>query len=320
VQSNNNLGKVVERSIDAPSYPSILEKIKKSKINSVLFWFILPGFLIYSIFYAGPTVFALYLSLTDWNGVADAYNFVGLSNYKELITDSPIFVQSLGNNLKFTLTVLIFQTILSLFFAILVVKNSKKNIVFRAIFFFPTIVASVSIAFIWTFMYDPNIGVINNFLNQMGLEKLAQSWLGNQKIAIFSLALVQFWAHTGQVLIIFVAGLQAIPKELYEAISLEGATKWQTFRHITWPLLAPSATIVIAYTTIQSFKAFDLVIAMTGGGPSHSTEILSTFLYHEAFINFRFGYSSAASVLFMIIIAIVTILQFKLLKSDEVKY
>ncbi|MCM3570570.1 carbohydrate ABC transporter permease [Neobacillus mesonae] len=280
----------------------------------------LPGFLIYSIFYAGPTVFALYLSFTDWNGVADAYNFVGLSNYKELLTDSPIFTQSLGNNLKFTLTVLIFQTILSLFFAILVAKNSKKNVFFRAIFFFPTIVASVSIAFIWTFMYDPNIGVINSLLNKVGLEQLGQSWLGNQKIAIYSLAFVQFWAHTGQVLIIFVAGLQAIPKELYEAISLEGATKWQTFRHITWPLLAPSATIVIAYTTIQSFKAFDLVIAMTGGGPSHSTEILSTFLYHEAFTNFRFGYSSAASVIFMIIIAVITVLQFKLLKSDDVKY
>ncbi|MFP3126128.1 sugar ABC transporter permease [Ectobacillus funiculus] len=296
-----------------------MKKTRKLKWNWTLFFFILPGFLIYSVFFAGPTVAALYLSFTDWNGVSPTYNFIGFSNYKEMLTDSPIFVQSLGNNLKFTLGVLIFQTVLSLFFAILLAKNTKANIVYRAIYFFPTIVASVSIAFIWTFMYDPNIGVINSVLNNIGLENLAKSWLGDRKLAIYSLAFVQFWAHTGQMLTIFIAGLHAIPKELYEAASIEGANKWQTFRHITWPLLAPSATIVAAYTTIQSFKAFDLVIAMTGGGPAHATEILSTFLYHEAFINFKFGYASAASVIFMVIIAIITVLQFRLLKSNDVK-
>jgi raffinose/stachyose/melibiose transport system permease protein len=319
VQSNNNVEKAVGADI-APPFSSKFEKVMKFKWNWALFFFILPGFLFYSIFFAGPTISALYLSLTDWNGVAKSYNFIGLSNYKEMLTDSPIFIQSLGNNLKFTLGVLIFQTIFSLFFAILLVKNSKVNIFYRALYFFPTIVASVSIAFVWTFMYDPNMGVINSLLNQMGLETLTKSWLGDRNIAIYSLAFVQVWAHTGQMLIIFVAGLHAIPKEIYEAVSIEGANKWQTFRYITWPLLAPSATIVIAYTTIQSFKAFDLVIAMTGGGPSHSTEILSTFLYHEAFINFRFGYASAAAVIFMMIIAIVTLIQFRMLKSSDVKY
>ncbi|WP_226655252.1 carbohydrate ABC transporter permease [Pseudalkalibacillus hwajinpoensis] len=285
-----------------------------------MFFFVLPGFIIYSVFFAGPTVAALFLSLTDWNGIAPTFNYVGFSNYTNMLTDDPIFVQSLGNNLKFTLGVLIFQTVLSLFFAMLLVKNTKANIFYRAVYFFPTIVASVSVAFVWTFMYDPNIGVINNILSAVGLENLAKSWLGDRNIAIYSLAFVQFWAHTGQMLIIFVAGLHAIPKELYEAAEIEGASKWQTFKSITWPLLAPSATIVVAYTTIQSFKAFDLVIAMTGGGPSYATEILSTFLYHEAFINFRFGYASAAAVIFMIIIAIVTVLQFRLLKSNDVKF
>ncbi|RBW67395.1 carbohydrate ABC transporter permease [Bacillus taeanensis] len=290
------------------------------KWNWTLFLFILPGLIIYGTFFAGPTVAAFFLSFTDWNGISPTYNFVGFSNYKEMLTNDPIFTQSLGNNLKFTLSVLIFQTALSLFFAILLVKNTKANVFYRALYFLPTIVASVSVAFTWTFMYDPNIGAINNFLSTIGLESLAKSWLGDKEIAIYSLAFVQFWAHTGQMLIIFVAGLHAIPSEMYEAASIEGANKWQTFRHITWPLLAPSATIVVAYTTIQSFKAFDLVIAMTGGGPSYATEILSTFLYHEAFINFKLGYASAAAVVFMIIIAIVTVLQFKLLKSNDLKY
>ncbi len=304
----------------ASPYVASTAKKRKKKWNWALFFFVLPGFIIYSVFFAGPTVAALFLSFTDWNGIAPTFNYVGFSNYTNMLTDDPIFVQSLGNNLKFTLGVLIFQTVLSLFFAMLLVKNTKANIFYRAVYFFPTIVASVSVAFVWTFMYDPNIGVINNILSAVGLESLAKSWLGDRNIAIYSLAFVQFWAHTGQMLIIFVAGLHAIPKELYEAAEIEGASKWQTFKSITWPLLAPSATIVVAYTTIQSFKAFDLVIAMTGGGPSYATEILSTFLYHEAFINFRFGYASAAAVIFMIIIAIVTVLQFRLLKSNDVKF
>lgn len=319
MQSNNNVERVGGASVASPYVASTAKKRKK-KWNWALFFFVLPGFIIYSVFFAGPTVAALFLSFTDWNGIAPTFNYVGFSNYTNMLTDDPIFVQSLGNNLKFTLGVLIFQTVLSLFFAMLLVKNTKANIFYRAVYFFPTIVASVSVAFVWTFMYDPNIGVINNILSAVGLENLAKSWLGDRNIAIYSLAFVQFWAHTGQMLIIFVAGLHAIPKELYEAAEIEGASKWQTFKSITWPLLAPSATIVVAYTTIQSFKAFDLVIAMTGGGPSYATEILSTFLYHEAFINFRFGYASAAAVIFMIIIAIVTVLQFRLLKSNDVKF
>jgi len=118
-------------------------------------------------------------------------------------------------------------------------------------------------------------------------------------------------------LIIFVAGIQAIPSELYEAASIDGATRWQKFKRITWPLLAPATTMVVAYTTIQSFKAFDLIIAMTNGGPSNSTEILSTLLYHEAFINFRFGYASAISVVFMIVIALLTFLQFRVLRLTK---
>ena len=121
-------------------------------------------------------------------------------------------------------------------------------------------------------------------------------------------------------LIIFVAGLQAIPQEMYEVAKIEGANKWQTFRQVTWPLLAPSATIVVAYTTIQSFKAFDLVFAMTGGGPNYSTEIIATYIYGVAFEGYQFGYASAISVIFMIIIAFITFLQFKALRSDRVSY
>src|SRR5690606_32176403 len=191
---------------------------------------------------------------------------------------------------------------------------------FRALFFFPTILSSVSVAFIWSFIYDPTLGILNELFDAIGLGFLQQNWLGDAEIAIYSLAVTQVWFHAGQMLIIFVAGLQAIPGELYEVAKIEGAGTWQTFRKVTWPLLAPSATIVVAYTTIQSFKAFDLVFAMTGGGPNYSTEIIATYIYEIAFRNYNFGYASAISVIFMMIIGFVTYVQFKALRSDRVSY
>lgn len=288
------------------------------KKNKVLYFFVLPGLILYSIFFIYPTLSALFYSLTDWDGLSPDYNFVGVENYINIFTNDSIFVKAFTNNIKFMLFVVIFQTAFSLLFALYLVKNTKTNVFLRALYFFPTILSSVSVAFIWSFVYDPNLGILNTFLGKYNLEYLSQNWLGNQDIAIFSIAVVQVWMHTGQMLIIFVAGLQNIPEDLYEVAKIEGASRWQRFRFVTWPMVAPAATIVVAYTTIQSFKAFDLIYAMTRGGPNYSTEILATFIYSTAFRSFKFGYASAASVIFMIVIAIITIIQFKVLRSDRV--
>lgn len=290
------------------------------KISKTIYLFFLPGLILYSIFFLYPTVSALFYSFTDWDGLSDAYQFVGLGNYERALTGDSVFRKTVGNNLKFMLVVVIFQTLAALVFALIVLKNTKTNLFLRALYFFPTILSSVSVAFIWSFIYDPSLGILNQILELLGLEFLQQNWLGNSDIAIYSLAVTQIWFHAGQMLIIFVAGLQAIPEDLYEVAKIEGATKWQTFKSVTWPLLAPSATIVIAYTTIQSFKAFDLVFAMTGGGPNNSTEIIATYIFDVAFRSYNFGYASSISVLFMIIIAVITFLQFKALRSDRISY
>ncbi len=161
---------------------------------------------------------------------------------------------------------------------------------------------------------------MNQLLTMMGLESWTQNWIGNASLAIFSIAAVQAWAHIGQMVVLFVAGLQAIPPELIEAARLDGATKVGLFLRVTWPLLAPAAAIVVSYTTIQSFKAFDLVFTMTGGGPAYSTEIISTYIYNSAFMNYAFGKAATASVFFLILISIITFLQFKLLRTDRVSY
>lgn len=289
------------------------------KRSRTLLLFFLPGTVLYLLLFLYPSLTGLYYSFTDWDGISPSYRFVGFDQYAKL-AEHIVFRKSLGNNLKFMFTVVILQTIVSLVLALQLWRSSRLNVAFRSLYFIPTIISSVAVGFIWTFIYDPTLGLLNTLLERGGLSGWTQNWLGNIQLAIFSLAFVQAWAHIGQMVILFVAGLQAIPSELLEAARIDGGTRWQVFMRITWPLLAPAAMIVVAYTTIQSFKAFDLIFTMTGGGPAYSTEILSTFIYSSAFSNYSFGLASAASVLFLILISVITYLQFRLLRTDRISY
>lgn len=281
--------------------------------------FILPGLLLYGVLFLYPTVTALYYSFTNWDGLSPSYQYVGIDNYVSLSEDI-IFHKSLLNNLKFMLAVVVVQTVVSLLLSLQIYKKSKVNVFLRALYFVPTILSSVSVGFIWSFIYDPTSGSLNSLLTFIGLEGWTQNWIGHTSIAIFSIAAVQAWAHIGQMTVLFIAGLQAIPTELIEAAKLDGASKVGLFFRITWPLLAPAAAIVVSYTTIQSFKAFDLVFTMTGGGPAYSTEIVSTYIYNAAFMNYAFGKAATASVFFLVLISIITFMQFKLLRTDRVSY
>ena len=282
-----------------------------------VYLFLIPGCLLFFIFFVIPTFYGLSLSFTNWDGLSKHFQFVGFANYTNLITNDLVFHTAIANTLKFVVTVVIVQCTISLVFALLLLKNTRVNVFMRTLYFFPTILASVSVAFIWSFIYDPNIGVLNVLLGDLGLHSLQQQWLGNRAIAIYCIAVVEIWAHAGQLLIIFLAGLQQIPAELYEAATIEGATCWQTFSKVTWPLLKPATMIVVAYTTIQSFRMFDLIFAMTNGGPGNATEVLATYIYHQAFLYNHVGYASAVSMIFMVIIAFITMAQFGLLRNRD---
>lgn len=285
----------------------------------MLWLFLLPGLILYASLFVYPTLSGLFYSFTDWDGVSPSYHWVGTDNYAKTL-DSIVFQKAFFNNVKFMLAVVVFQTILSLSLALLLAKNTRIHVFLRALYFFPAILSSVSVGLIWAFIYDPTIGMLNIMLQGTGLTSLTHNWLGDVNIALYSIAAVQVWAHAGQMMIVFIAGLHSIPSELYEAAKIDGGSRWQVFRQITWPLLAPSATIVMAYTTIQSFKAFDLIFTMTDGGPNYATEILTTYIYHLAFANYSFGTASAGSVLFLILLSVLTALQFKALRADRVSY
>ena len=274
----------------------------------------LPAAIIFTLFYFVPFIANLRYSLTKWDRITEP-EFVGLRNFVNLLTNDDLFYKVLGNNLRFTFLVVAFQTVLSLIFALFLIKNSKANIALRTLFFFPTILSSVSVGMIWLFMYDPNFGAINLFFNKLGLQSFALNWLGSEESALYAIAFTQVWFHTGQMMVIYIAGLQQIPQELYEAAEMDGATRWQQFKNVTWPMSIPTTIVVMAYTTIQSFRAFDLIYSMTQGGPNNSSNIFAVLIYQTIFSELRIGYAAAQSIFFILVLVFITLIQRRFLST-----
>jgi len=180
-----------------------------------------------------------------------------------------------------------------------------------------TITFLVSVGMIWLFMYDPNFGSVNLFFNKIGLENFALNWLGDESSALYAIAFSQVWFHTGQMMVIYIAGLQQIPQELYEAAEMDGASRWQQFKNVTWPMSIPTTLVVMAYTTIQSFRAFDLIFSMTQGGPNNSSSIFAVMIYQTVFSELRIGYAAAQSIFFVIVLVLITFLQRRVLRDRK---
>jgi len=275
---------------------------------------VLPAFFIYAALYLYPVLSNFRYALTKWDGIVEP-EFVGLRNLQNLFTNDDLFLKVFGNNLEFTFLVVIFQTAFSLLFATYLIKNTRGSIALRTLYFFPTVLSSVSVAMIWLFLYDPNYGGINVVFNKIGLDAFALNWLGSETSALRAIAFTQVWFHTGQMMVVYIAGLQQIPQELFEAAQVDGASRWQQFKAVTWPMALPTTAVVMAYTTIQSFIAFDLVYAMTQGGPNNSTNIFVTLVYLTAFNEFRFGYAAMQSIILVFFILGLTALQKRILKE-----
>ena len=300
----------------SPGHPRRRRRGPSSRVHPLLYAFTLPALIIYVIFFVIPTLQAVQYSATDWDGFSADYENVGIGNFDRLLTRDTLFLNALTNNLKFMLVVVVFQTLLALILAIFLVRNTRGSTLLRGLFFFPTILSSVSVAYIFKFIYDPNFGLGNRVLEAVGLDALTSSYLGNDEAAIYWVAITQVWFHAGQMMVIFIAGLQSVPRELYEAAEIDGAGRWKQFTAITWPMLAPATAIVVAYTTIQSFKAFDLILGLGGNPPKTSLDILSTRIY-TTFANSEFGYAATQSIIFMLFIAAIVVVQRRMLKLTQ---
>ncbi|MGI6237727.1 MAG: carbohydrate ABC transporter permease [Candidatus Excrementavichristensenella sp.] len=272
---------------------------------------------VYAVFFIYCNLNTLLLSLYKWDGLGEKV-WVGLKNFYDIFTRSKAFSISLRNTIIYTIVLTVFQNLFGLILALLLQHNKRINRVLRTAYFLPAIFSSVAIGFLWGFIYDPNLGILNKVLEGLGLGALCRAWLGEPSIAIYSIAMVHVWVGIGYSMVLFVAGLQQIPQELYEAASIEGAGAMAIFRRITLPLLKPTILTLVVLCTIGSFKAFDYVYILTGGGSvGGKAEVLATLIYKEGFAYSRLGFSSSLSVVLLVVVSIISLAQMYLLRDKE---
>jgi raffinose/stachyose/melibiose transport system permease protein len=293
--------------------------LKRKKIVNTLI-FLAPALIIYSLFQFYPIISGMYYGLTDWDGFNPNKNFVGLENFKELSND-PLLYKSAINSIKLTVLVVLIQNGIALLLAILLDRKLRGIAIFRTVYFIPVLMSTAVVGFIWSTIFNPIIGSWQVFFNFLGLETIAKmDLLGTSSTALYAIIFVVIWQYVGYSMIIYLAGLQTIPKDLYEAADIDGANRWMKFKHVTFALIAPALTINMILSTIGTLKMFDHVYVLTGGGPGNASQVIGTAIYTVAFSNYRFGYGVALSMLLFIVIAIISIIQMKVLKKREVEY
>jgi ABC-type sugar transport system permease subunit len=269
--------------------------------------FLLPAFLFFAIFIVYPFIDGLRLSFSTWDGFS-APSFAGLRNYEELFRPDGLFFKSLGNNSLFALYTVIGKNLLALFLAILLNGKIKGRGIYRTILFLPTCISFVAIGLIWNFIYNPSFGIINAFLSLFGKAQTI-SWLGDPSLALGSVAFVDIWKWTGYHVVLYLAGLQTISPELYEAAAIDGAKPWRTLYSITIPQLSPVIIINAAISLMGAYGVFDVVYVMTRGGPYNRTQMLLTNMYEVTFKQYQIGLGSAIVVMFFVIVMMITVFQ-----------
>lgn len=262
--------------------------------------FALPGLAVYLLFLIWPVISAVATSVTDWDGLSPERSVVGLANYAAMLED-PVIRIAAWNNVLWSLVTIVLPMALGLALAVLLNRSSRTSPVFRTIFYTPAVLPLVSIASIWAWLYNPTDGAINTALSAVGLDALTQSWLGQDSTAIWSVMVPAVWVRTGFPMLLYLAALQSIPDELYEAAQMDGASRWQRFWRITFPSLKDTHYIVLALSIIESFKVFDLVYAMTYGGPGYATQVMGTWMYANVFQYFDAGYGTAIAVVITLV-------------------
>jgi raffinose/stachyose/melibiose transport system permease protein len=270
--------------------------------------FLLPAALLYAVFYLGPLVQLLGLSLTDWKGLGPKH-FVGLENYINALKD-PFFVEGLGNNLIWTFAALVIPVMLGLVVAIFIsrAKHLRNRALYRTLYFLPQVLSSVVVAIIWRWIYSPNDGALFQLLDVLHLSFLKHGWLGDPNTALLALFIIFSWVHFGFCMIIFIAALQGIDEEYFDAAKVDGANAWQQFRYILVPLIMGPLTTVILITVIASLQVFDYIYMITRGGPMNSTMVISYYTYKVAFRNSEVGYGSALATIMGAFILVFSIL------------
>ena len=291
-----------QQSVTVRSLPLQRTKTRKQidDYQRALPWlFLAPGLLIYSIVVVYPMVYSAYLSLFRWDGISPTKVFVGLGNYVTLFTQNEVFWIALKNNAIWLIAALILPTSIGLGLAVLLNLKFRGSAIFRSIFYFPAVLSLAVVGLIWTWIYHPDLGLLNQVLGASGLKALQRNWLSDPLIALYPVIIAATWSAVGLPMLLFLAGLQTVPPELLEAAKIDGAGPIRRFMHVTFPLLRETTLIVLAITAINALKAYDIIYAMTNGGPANRTQLLSTWMYFLTYNYNQVGLGTAiAMVLF----------------------
>jgi ABC-type sugar transport system permease subunit len=278
--------------------------------------FVLPALLLYLVFMVWPFIQSIWFAMTDWNGATPTKTFVGLANFAELARDA-LFWRALRNNLIWVVIGTIAPLVVGMVLALLLWNRPKGFTFFRTAFFLPHILLTVVVGIIWTWIYSPIFGILNKWLDAIGLEDVSRGWLGDPSTALYAVLGAAIWAEVGFVFVILLAGLQNVSRDLLEAATLDGANGWQRFRDVTVPQLANVLNVIIALLLIGGFNVFDIIFVMTQGGPANATETMATMTYTEAFTQNRVGYGSAVSLVMTAISLVASVVFLKLRERGE---
>lgn len=274
----------------------------------VILSLVLPAVLLFCFAILMPIILSVYYGMTDYMGMGEAH-FVGFENFKKILFEDGIFWQSLLHAGLLAIGFVFIQHPICMLFAVLLDKvTGKWESFFRAAYFIPNVIAVTVIAAMWVFILNPNYGLINTFLRAIGLDALAQQWLGDPGIALYSVLMVLIWHGFGWGLLIYYAGIKGIDPQLYEAAAIDGANGRQTFFKITLPQMKPVIRVNVTLAVISAMKQMETVYLMTNGGPGNSTQFLANYLYIKAFSSYEYGYGNAISVLFVLVCLLVTLL------------
>jgi raffinose/stachyose/melibiose transport system permease protein len=286
------------------------------RATTAAYLLVLPAAVVFAFYITYPLFHTCVLSAYSWTPLDPVKRFVGLGNYRELLRDR-YFYNALLNNGWWIVLSLVTQLPLALLLAVGIGSALRRHRLMRTLFFSPLIVPAVAVGLIWTLFYDPNFGALNSLLERAGLESLTRGWLGDPKLATFAIIAVSGWRYTGFHMMIMLAGLQAIPEDLYEAAVIDGATSWQSFWRITLPLMRRIILVDALLITVGSVKIFDLIWVMTEGGPNHASEVLATYMYYSGFIADRMGYAAAIATVMLILTLLATVIYLRLTRQEE---
>ncbi|MCC7353601.1 MAG: sugar ABC transporter permease [Anaerolineae bacterium] len=273
---------------------------RRRRLSIVPYLFIFPAVSLYAVFNFGPVVATVFFSFFRWENIVPTADFVGLKHYIYILRD-PLFWNALGHNVQFLVMAVIVPVWTGLFLAVLMAELPRGRSVYRSLLFLPAIFSGVVIAYVWQWIYHPFAGILNQVLKTIGLDFLAQSWLGEPRIALFSTFVAYAWASYGYSMVIFLAGLQAIDPEIYDAATMDGVNFFQKLFYVTVPSLRDVFTFVITLRILTAMGVFGVIFILTGGGPFYATDVISVYVYRHIG-NFEMGWATASATINTIII------------------